>query len=408
VLPHRYRLAKDSDRVRNQLVDEGAVVPLINMYHSKSSEVALFSLKVMGELAKTKNNRIKMLEDGAATPMLEGVKHKKSWQIREAAVFAIANFAEFEEARLRLVIDGCTPGILEHLKQDGREESLASELVTLRALHTLSLHPKNQSRMVRDGVLVPLFDVVHNPLKSVKHKSFAMMALSALSESESNHKKITELDGGQGLRKIIGLCTFYEDSVKVYAAQAVQNLAMNAILVTKLTEEGVLDPLKDMLKSPKQVPVLRAVLAIKALAQDSTNQVLIVKQGLLPHLLKMSHCGYPEIEDAVVETIQLLAQSRINRPQIIYNQGFKPLMYTAQYSKVPEKKKEANGVLTHLFNLPGARRDELVQKAAEKFKKTLTKRQGARKQQTETRANVNAAALIFGQGGNDDESSDEN
>ena len=183
---------------------------------------------------------------------------------------------------------------------------------------------------------------------------------------------------------------------------------MNAILVTKLTEEGVLDPLKDMLKSPKQVPVLRAVLAIKALAQDSTNQVLIVKQGLLPHLLKMSHCGYPEIEDAVVETIQLLAQSRINRPQIIYNQGFKPLMYTAQYSKVPEKKKEANGVLTHLFNLPGARRDELVQKAAEKFKKTLTKRQGARKQQTETRANVNAAALIFGQGGNDDESSDEN
>lgn len=408
MLPHRYRLAKDSDRVRNQLVDEGAVVPLINMYRSKSSEVALFSLKVMGELAKTKNNRIKMLEDGAATPMLEGVKHKKSWQIREAAVFAIANFAEFEEARLRLVIDGCTPGILEHLKQDGREESLASELVTLRALHTLSLHPKNQSRMVRDGVLVPLFDVVHNPLKSVKHKSFAMMALSALSESESNHKKITELDGGQGLRKIIGLCTFYEDSVKVYAAQAVQNLAMNAILVTKLTEEGVLDPLKDMLKSPKQVPVLRAVLAIKALAQDSTNQVLIVKQGLLPHLLKMSHCGYPEIEDAVVETIQLLAQSRINRPQIIYNQGFKPLMYTAQYSKVPEKKKEANGVLTHLFNLPGARRDELVQKAAEKFKKTLTKRQGARKQQTETRANVNAAALIFGQGGNDDESSDEN
>jgi hypothetical protein len=32
------------------------------MYRSKSSEVALFSLKVMGELAKTKNNRIKMLE----------------------------------------------------------------------------------------------------------------------------------------------------------------------------------------------------------------------------------------------------------------------------------------------------------------------------------------------------------
>ncbi|KAJ1470270.1 hypothetical protein T484DRAFT_1848436 [Baffinella frigidus] len=26
-----YRLSKDSDRVRNQLVDEGAVVPLINM-----------------------------------------------------------------------------------------------------------------------------------------------------------------------------------------------------------------------------------------------------------------------------------------------------------------------------------------------------------------------------------------
>mmetsp|Transcript_17611 Transcript_17611/g.42430 ORF Transcript_17611/g.42430 Transcript_17611/m.42430 type:complete len:455 (+) Transcript_17611:90-1454(+) len=402
-----YRLSKDSDRVRNQLVDEGAVVPLINMYRSKSQEVSLYALKVLGELAKTKHNRVKMLEDGAATPMLDGLKHKKNYFIREAAVLAIANFAEFEDARMRLVIDGCTPGILEQLRQDGREDSLESELITLRALYTLSMHPKNQSRMVRDGVLVPLFDVVHNPLKSVKHKSFAMMCFAQLCEAEGNHKKISELAGGAGVRKVIELCSFYEDTVKVYAATAIAHLAANPILVTKLTEEGVLEPLKDMLKSPKQVPVLRAVLAIKALAADTANQQLIVKQGMLPHLLKKSHCGYPEIEEAVTETIQLLAQCRINRPQIIYHGGFKPLMYTAQYSKQPEQRKEANGVLTNLFNLPGARRDELVQKAADKFKKVLTKRGGARKHASQERSSVNAAALIFGQGGNDDESSDE-
>ena len=41
---------------------------------------------------------------------------------------------------------------------------------------------------------------------------------------------------------------------KVYAATAVAHLAANSILVTKLTEEGVLEPLKTLLKSPKQVP----------------------------------------------------------------------------------------------------------------------------------------------------------
>ena len=51
------RLAKDSDRVRNQIVDEGGILPIIQMCRSKSQEVQLLAYQCMGQLAMTQSNR---------------------------------------------------------------------------------------------------------------------------------------------------------------------------------------------------------------------------------------------------------------------------------------------------------------------------------------------------------------
>ena len=51
------RLAKDSDRVRNQIVDEGGILPIIQMCRSKSQEVQLLAYQCMGQLALTQSNR---------------------------------------------------------------------------------------------------------------------------------------------------------------------------------------------------------------------------------------------------------------------------------------------------------------------------------------------------------------
>mmetsp|Transcript_5714 Transcript_5714/g.20091 ORF Transcript_5714/g.20091 Transcript_5714/m.20091 type:complete len:141 (+) Transcript_5714:53-475(+) len=75
------RISKDSDRVRNHIVDEGGLGPLIQMTHSKSLEVQTCAVKTLAELAKTSNNRQKMLENGAILPLLEGLKHK-SYEVR--------------------------------------------------------------------------------------------------------------------------------------------------------------------------------------------------------------------------------------------------------------------------------------------------------------------------------------
>jgi hypothetical protein len=53
-----WRLSKDSDRVRNQIVDEGGILPLIQMCRSKSQEVQLLAFRSMGELARTHTNRL--------------------------------------------------------------------------------------------------------------------------------------------------------------------------------------------------------------------------------------------------------------------------------------------------------------------------------------------------------------
>ena len=406
------RLSKDSDRVRNQIVDEGGILPIIQMCRSKSQEVQLLAFLTMGQLARTNSNRTKMLENGAVVLLLEGLKHKK-YEVRSASVFALGNMGEYEEARLRIISEGACPGLIKFLGEGFRENSLEEELQCLDAIHKLSQHQKNHMRMVRDNILPILFEIVQSALKSNRHKSLAMKSLAEITKSENTHKKIADFDQVTGVRRIIRLCEYYDDSVRVYAAEAVGNLAQNPVLIQKLTEDDVLHPLKNMLKSEKVNVVLNAVKAVYSLARDPQNQKLIVRENFIPHLLKRSNCGSDEIEQLVVLTLCQLARSNVNRPKILFHGGFKPLIYNAQYGKTEELKRVSQDVLSNLFQLPGAKRDELVRRAAEKFKQGLRSRQGefgsaqneAKTKNTNKRAT--AAEIIFAGGGNDEDSSDD-
>jgi hypothetical protein len=60
---------------------------------------------------------------------------------------------------------------------------------------------------------------VQSPLKSLKHKGLAMHAIAELCRSEANHKKVSELNDNQGIRKLILLIDFYDDTVRGFAAQ---------------------------------------------------------------------------------------------------------------------------------------------------------------------------------------------
>jgi hypothetical protein len=258
-----------------------------------------------------------------------------------------------------------------------------------------------------------LFEIVQSALKSNKHKSLAMKTLSQIAQSESTHKKISDFDAQTGIRRIISLCSYYDDSIRMYAAEAIGNLATNPVLIQKLTQDGVLDPIKKMLKSERENVVLFAVRALYALARDTTNQKLIVRENFIPHLLRRVTCGVEEIEQTVVLTIAQLARCNVNRPKILFHGGFKPLIYNAQYGKTDEIKRVSQDVLSNLFQLPGAKRDELVRRAAEKFKMGLRNRQGefgsvAKDPKAKSKnKRATAAEIIFSGGGNDDDSSDD-
>ena len=267
---------------------------------------------------------------------------------------------------------------------------------------------------MRDNILPALFEIVQSSLKSNRHKSLSMKTLAEISKNESTHKKISDFDNQTGVRRIIKLCDYYDDSVRVYAAEAVGHLAQNPVLIQKLTEDGVLDSLKRMLKSDYTNVVTNAIKAVYALAKDKQNQKLIVRENFIPHLLKRAHCGVEEIETLVVLTLAQLARSNVNRPKILFHGGFKPLIYNAQYGKTDELKRVSQDVLSNLFQLPGAKRDELVRRAADKFKQGLRSRQGefGSAQQNDSKAKTKnkrmaAAEIIFASGGNDDDSSDD-
>jgi len=98
-----------------------------------------------------------------------------------------------------------------------------------------------------------------------------------------------------------------------------------------------------------------------------------------------------------------------------------PRCLSTQYGR-DELKEQSRQVLSNLFKMPGAKRDMLVKKAVTKFKDGGQKRRdegtyglggggfgkgGGGKGGGRGGKATNAAALIYGRGGNDDDSSDE-
>ena len=79
----------------------------------------------------------------------------------------------------------------------------------LSSRNRLAGHAKNHNRMVRDQALDALYGVVQSPLKSLKHKGFAMHTIALLAKSEANHKKITELNGNEVWGSLTPPPTYY-------------------------------------------------------------------------------------------------------------------------------------------------------------------------------------------------------
>jgi hypothetical protein len=158
------------------------------------------------------------------------------------------------------------------MAEDSRDDSLQQELKALKSLSSLALHEKNPLRIVRDGALEPLYGVVQSPLKTLQHKILAMEIVANLCRSDAIHRKLVELGGSTGLRRVVAMVGFYDDEVAMHAATAVEHLAGNPLLAERIVEEGALDPLKRILKTNKLGPVLRALSALIALARNSENQ----------------------------------------------------------------------------------------------------------------------------------------
>jgi hypothetical protein len=235
--------------------------------------------------------------------------------------------------------------------------------------------------MVRDGALDPLYDVVQSPLKTLQHKVLAMEVLANLCKSDANHRKVVEMCDNTGLKRMIAMVGFFNDDVAMHAASAVEHLARNPLLAERIVEEGALDPLKKILKTNKYGPVLRSLSALIALAHNPENQKAIARENFIPKILKLAQIGTEDIEQKATTLLAKLAQNNVNRPKIIFHGGFKPLMYNAQYGKSAELRRLSQEVLGTLFQLPGARRDAMVRKAADKFKASIAGFQPATRNQ---------------------------
>jgi hypothetical protein len=129
---------------------------------------------------------------------------------------------------------------------------------------TAAQHSKNHVQMVRDGLLPRIFYVLRSPMKSIKHKHFACVALSEVCTPLDNHRQICE-EGG--LNAMVALCSHFSEDVRSFAALAVERLGENAALRRPLVEAGVVPPLVAMLAASKLFSQKNAALALGSLAQ---------------------------------------------------------------------------------------------------------------------------------------------
>ncbi|KAL8478044.1 hypothetical protein ACS0TY_030085 [Phlomoides rotata] len=251
--------------VRSRFAAAGAIEPLVSMLHSSfplaAREAALLAL--LNLAARNQRNKIRIVTAGAVPPLVELLRYQNG-NLRELAAAATLSLSSVPSNKPTIAASGAALLLVQILCSG----SVQGRVDAVTALYYLSTS-EDEPKLVLDAKAVPpLIDLLKECKKYSKFAEKTTCLIEIFSSSEEGRTAITNSDGG-----ILALVETVEDGSSVSMSHAVE--------------------------------------ALLSLCQSSRDKYrdLILKEGAIPGLLRLTAEGTPTAQGSARTLLDLLRDS---------------------------------------------------------------------------------------------------
>ncbi|KAF3668773.1 hypothetical protein FXO38_07934 [Capsicum annuum] len=263
------RKSSSSGKTRSRFAAAGVIPPLVHMLHPSSSssssllarEAALLAL--LNLASRNERNKIRIVASGAIPPLVELLKFQHD-NLKELATAAILTLSAAATNKPTIAASGVGPLLVQILSSgtvQGRVDSVT-------ALHNLSTSKEDPKLVLDARSVFPLMNLLKDCKKYSKFAEKTTALLEILSNSEEGRDAITNAEGG-------------------------------ILTLVETVEDGSL------------VSTEHAVGALLSLCQSSRDKYreLILKEGAIPGLLRLTAEGTPQAQERARALLDLLRDS---------------------------------------------------------------------------------------------------
>ncbi|KAK3017267.1 hypothetical protein RJ639_007379 [Escallonia herrerae] len=249
--------------------------------------------------------RSKFAAEGVIPPLVSMLA-SANLAARESALLALLNLASRNESnKLRIVTSGAIPPLVELLKfQNGSFRELAAA-----AILTLSAAPPNKPTIVASGAAPLLVQILSSG--SVQGRVDAVTALHNLSTCKEDSNVVLDAKAVTPLINLLKECKKYSKFAEKTTAllEIFSDSEEGRIAITN-TDEGILT-LVETVEDGSLVSTAHAVGALLSLCRScrSKYRELILKEGAIPGLLRLTVEGTLEAQDRARTLLDLLRDS---------------------------------------------------------------------------------------------------
>ncbi|CAL5403317.1 unnamed protein product [Camellia sinensis] len=260
----RKLVRKSSVKTRSKFAAAGVIQPLVSMLFSPTFEPRQASLLALLNLAvRNERNKIRIVTSGAIPPLVELLKFQNS-SLRELATAAILTLSAAEPNKPTIAASGAAPLLVQILSSG----TIQGKVDAVTALHNLSTGSENPTLILDASAVSPLINLLKECKKYSKFAEKTTALLEILSKTEEGRLAISSSEGG-------------------------------ILTLVETVEDGSL------------VSMEHAVGALLTLCQScrSKYRELILKEGAIPGLLRLTVEGTPESQERARMLLDLLRDS---------------------------------------------------------------------------------------------------
>ncbi|KAL6975510.1 hypothetical protein U1Q18_024306 [Sarracenia purpurea var. burkii] len=260
----RKLVRKSSVKTRSKFAAAGVIQPLVFMLVSPAMDAREASLLALLNLAvRNERNKVRIVTSGAIPPLVAFLKLQNN-SLRELATATILTLSAAAPNKPTIAASGAAPLLVQILSSG----SVQGRVDAVTALHNLSTGSENPTLVLDSKAVSPLINLLKECKKYSKFAEKTSALLEILSNTEEGRSAISSSEGG-------------------------------ILTLVETVEDGSL------------VSTEHAVGALLTLCQSCRNKYreLILKEGAIPGLLRLTVEGTPEAQERARTLLDLLRDS---------------------------------------------------------------------------------------------------